>query len=339
MSASNVEQSDQDNIAWRPDYPAIHQQLAPVYQALANWRAAQEIEKRSTYRNAFIALVVAALIALACQFSPDSASVSFFVILIGFIGILIYLIAKLSGQRAAYRQLYKTEIFRRVVEVIAPTMVYHPGKCVEQSFFEESELHRSRIDRYQGEDYFVGKVGKTSLLFSELDVERKETSTDSKGQRTTRWVNVFRGIFMVLDFHKEFHGKTLIQTDVAESAFGWLGRKIQNIGGGLVQLENPAFEKAFKVTSTDQVEARYILTPKMQERMLELRDDWNERIQFAFHRSLLFISLPTSQKWFELHTESTTDHDAEVKHFAAQLLSLLNIVNSLDQNTRLWTKS
>ena len=37
-----------------------------------------------------------------------------------------------------------------------------------------------------------------------------------------------------------------------------------------MKLENPDFEKTFDVYSTDQIEARYLLSPSMMERLLAL---------------------------------------------------------------------
>ena len=66
------------------------------------------------------------------------------------------------------------------------------------------------------------------------------------------------------DFNKHFNVKTYVLTDTAEKMFGFLGKKLQSMNSSrddLVYLENPDFEKQFVVYSSDQIEARYILSP------------------------------------------------------------------------------
>ena len=338
MSASDPSIEAGDEVCWNPDFDALDQSLAPVYAALNELQESYRRKRNASLLHSLFGLLgggLLALIALAVEKSQEIALVVFAAFLIA---VVIYLAVRLGGFGSTYRNLYKNEVFRRVTEAIAPGMTYQPHQCVAQSFFEECGLHSSRIDRYSGEDFFSGSVGRTGVLFSELHVERKETSRDSKGNTSTRWVTVFRGLFVVMDFHKDFRGETMVVTDVAESMFGWLGRKLQNISGDLVRLENPAFEKAFKVRSTDQVEARYLLTPAMQERLLELRETWGHEIQFCLRRSLLFISIPRSDSWFETGNREASSHRSVVQLFTSQLLAVLHMVRVLNLNTRIWTK-
>ena len=55
--------------------------------------------------------------------------------------------------------------------------------------------------------------------------------------------------------------------------------------GKLVKLENVEFEKQFAVYSTDQLEARYILTPQLMERLLAVQSAESGRIRVLFENS------------------------------------------------------
>lgn len=338
MSASDPSAEVAEEVCWNPDFDALDQSLAPVYAALNELQESYRRKQKSSWLHSLFGLLAGGLFSITALAMEKSTEIALVVFAVFVIAVVIYLSIRLGGFASNYRNLYKNEVFRRVTEAIAPGMTYQPHQCVAQSFFEECGLHSSRIDRYSGEDFFSGRVGRTGVLFSELHVERKETSRDSKGNTSTRWVTVFRGLFVVMDFHKDFRGETMVVTDVAESMFGWLGRKFQNISGDLVRLENPAFEKAFKVRSTDQVEARYLLTPAMQEQLLQLRETWGHEIQFCLRRSLLFISIPRSDRWFEIESREPSSHRSSVQRFTAQLLAILNVVRVLNLNTRIWTK-
>jgi hypothetical protein len=130
-----------------------------------------------------------------------------------------------------------------------------------------------------------------------------------------------------------------IEPDVAEATFGWLGRKLQGFSGDLVRLENPDFERAFKVRASDPVEARYLLTPDMQERFLELRNRWSPGIHAALTGSSLHLAIPNRQNWFEPDINAPASHTQQLNDFLQQLVLLLHITEQLDLNTRIWTKN
>jgi hypothetical protein len=243
-----------------------------------------------------------------------------------------------GGSTKAYRAIFKQEVFAQAAQEILPGIRYLPENMVPESQFVAGGLFKSRIDRYRGEDYFVGRVGATDLLFSELHVERKETSTDSEGRTSRQWVTVFRGIYLVADFHKDFRCRVTIEPDVAEAKFGWLGRKLQGFTGNLVRLENPDFERAFKVTSDDVIGAHYLLTPDMQERFLDLRNRWSQGIRAALVDSCLHLAIPLSEDWFEGQKGAPAGATAPLENFLHQLVNILYITETLDLNTRIWTK-
>lgn len=339
MSASDTLPPPLPKIDWQPNLQVIMPKLEAEVQILVKM---QQENERKLARATKIAwgIVAFAVIAVVCIYLRVQS-----LIFAGVVGVIIAVIALVywvcirALQRAVYSAYYKNEVFQRVVKMVAPTMDYQPQAKVAVDHFTASGLFRSRIDRYDGEDMFRGSVGDTSLMVSELRVQRREESRNAKGHTSTHWVVVFDGLFMVLDFHKAFQGHVTIESDFAESTFGWLGRSLQQMSSGLVRLENPDFEKAFKVCASDPVEACYLLTPNMQEYMLELRENWGQGIQFALHQSLMYIAIPTKKNWFDPCLKEQENHHAVVLQFTEDLLSLLRIVETLHQNTRLWSKS
>lgn len=253
------------------------------------------------------------------------------------IGLIVFSVMG-GGAKKTYRDRYKSEVFAEAVKLAAPGMEYFPASSIPQSSFEAGGLFNSRIDRYSGEDCFRGKMGATDLIFSELSVQRRETRTDSKGRTTTHYVTVFKGIYLIADFHKDFACRVKIVPDVAEATFGWIGRKLQGISGNLVRLENPEFEKAFKVTSTDQQGAMYLMTPDMQERFLALRNDWSKDIRAVLMDSSLHLAIPQNTDWFEPNIKAKADDVTVLHSFLVRLMMVLGVTETLDLNTRIWSK-
>ena len=181
-------------------------------------------------------------------------------------------------------------------------------------------------------------MGKTQIWFSEVHAEDRRTRTDSKGRSQTYYVTIFKGLFVVADFHKEFRSELAGLPDVAERNFGWFGRKLQKLGGNLQGMENPEFERAFVVRGKDAVEARYILTLDMQERLLALRQRLGDDVRFAFKESHVFRMFSNSDDWFEPDLKVPADHRHQMRGFLGQMACCFNVVEELNLNTRIWTK-
>lgn len=155
-------------------------------------------------------------------------------------------------------------------------------------------------------------------------------STDSKGHRRERWVDIFQGFFFIADFNKDFQGQTIVFRN------SWLKLKS---GKQRVKLENPNFEKRFDVFSTDQVEARYILTPNMMERLLELDSRFPGKITVSFRNSSVIVAIPDRTNHFETDIWECQLNTDKLKREFATLVSLFQIVHDLNLNLRIWTKA
>jgi hypothetical protein len=334
MSGSN------DNAVQRqPDPAAVARQLKPLLDELEGSRVGA-LARRTTAR--MVGGVVGGcglLLGLLIAVSSSDGPVLGAIVAIGSvaIGLAIYNLMH-GGACAGYLADFKSRAFSEAVRVIAPGVSYTPASEVPIEEFKAGGLFASRIDRYRGEDCLAGMVGATRILCSELRVERRETTTDSKGNRQTRWVTVFRGIYFIADFNKDFNCRVSIVPDIAEANFGWLGRKVQALSSDLVRLENPDFERAFKVCASDQVQARYLLTPDMQERLLAQRAFWNANISIALLNSQLHLAIPLSNNWFEPDIHQPANSGAVFATFLTQLVAILHIPDALDLNTRIWTK-
>lgn len=240
-----------------------------------------------------------------------------------------------------YRNRFKHEFIRTMVGGVAEDLHYEPNASITLEEYHASELYTTGVDRWKGEDLMYGRIGETDVRMSEMHTEYKTESTDSKGRRTTHWHTIFRGLFISADFHKFFHGKTIVRTDVAEKTFGSFGRMFQKplfSSNQLVQLEDPEFEKEFAVIATDQVEARYILSPAMMRRMLDMKRAFASNIQFAFAYSRMFIAIPSTQDLFEPQFAKSLRDEAYLRGFYQQVVGCAGIVEELGLNVRIWTK-
>lgn len=223
---------------------------------------------------------------------------------------------------------YKNNIVNKMIINILPSAEYHKDRGIACNYFTNSLLTTEDPDRYSSEDLVTGKIEETVFSFGEIHAERRYYT--DKGHE--RWEDIFKGIFFIADFHKDFHGKTLVGRDsfIKFTSHSNMHR---------VKLEDPAFEKIFDVYGTDQVEARYVLTPSIMERLVQLNHKISSKITLSFENSMVNIAIPQNKNNFEAPLLSTVLNKKRIEEEFILLINLIEIVEDLNLNTRIWSKS
>jgi hypothetical protein len=259
---------------------------------------------------------------------------------IGILAFSIYKGVRVYNLQKVYRIAFKGHVVAQIVKAVNPSWTYNPERAISPEIYRYSDMFRTDVDRYRGDDLVAGVIDKTDFECSELHTEYKQVSTDSKGRRHERWVTVFKGLFFHADFNKAFKGRTYVSPDMAENIFGKFGQTLQRFSGPapLVKLENVEFEKAFVVHATDQIEARYILTPTIMEAMLRIKQLRNCDVHFSFVGSRVFCALSISGDLFEPKIFREVSNLGEVQDMYSLFKLNEVIVGELNLNTRIWTK-
>lgn len=231
---------------------------------------------------------------------------------------------------------FKERVVGGIVKFLQADLLYDHTRCIPESIYHKSKLYLSNISRYHGDDLVSGMVDKTAIRFCELHTQQVR-----KSGKNTQVVTIFRGLFFVADFNKNFIGETFVLPDTAESTFGGLGTFFQKMNMSrpkLVKLEDIEFEKAFAVYGTDQIEARYILSTALMQRIMEFRKKTRTTISLSFLQSQVYIGIPVNRDLFEAPMFSTLVNYTMVVDYYNYLALCIGIVEDLDLNTRIWTK-
>ncbi|MBI3137708.1 MAG: DUF3137 domain-containing protein [Sphingobacteriales bacterium] len=228
---------------------------------------------------------------------------------------------------------FKGIIVNRVIQFIDPSLKYNPRLSISKEDYMSSGLFVERPDRYTGDDYIEGMHGKTVFCFSELHTER-QVNTD----KSSHWETIFKGLFFIADFNKHFSGRTYVWRE-GRPQVNFLTRIFSSFASGLekVKLESVEFEKRFTVYSSDQVEARYILTPSFMERVVRLQDRMGEEVSLSFVNTNIYVAIPIREALFEPSVFSANDF-SRVEDFRTTLQIVYDIIDELKLNQRLWTK-
>lgn len=193
----------------------------------------------------------------------------------------------------AYKTKIKSKVFPDIFKYFGKSFKYQincPFSVEEYNPFGIIPYHTSE----KNEDYIQGTYKGVGLKLFESYLTKKSGS--GKNRRT---VVVFRGMFLELTMNKNFKGKTLVQRNVGKF-LGWVTDKFDGDEMQAVHLEDPEFEKQFTVRSTNQVEARYLLTTSFMERLKQLSDLFGgERIECSFYQKKVLFKVHSTKNRFE----------------------------------------
>ena len=144
-------------------------------------------------------------------------------------------------------------------------------------------------DRASIEDHVLGEVDGVPFELAEAFLEKKV-----RRDKRDEYDLVFRGLVARYAFPKRFAARTIVRGDRGFlNALGDAGA-----GGERVHLEDPRFEERFDVFSSDQVEARYLLTPAFMERLVRLADASDGPMQAAFDGNDLLLVIDGRRGYF-----------------------------------------
>lgn len=238
----------------------------PPYHAASIEEAVAEVEeKRKTYarntHSAKVRIAVTALVSLVV--SPILENITGFPFMyLGFliaVPVIFLHLYVIKVMRADFQSSVKYGLIKKVIHSLHPNLRYSPDTFVHPVHFIEANLYpKEKITKYTGKNYIFGEVGETSVSFSEIHAERKRNAP------------IFNGLFFVIDFHKPFDESLYITRNTGKTPSLFLSHEPNNNEESLehVVLENPVFQARYVVRASNQIAARYILTPSFMERIV-----------------------------------------------------------------------
>jgi len=234
-----------------------------------------------------------------------------------------------------YNNNFKESIINPLVKSIDESLVYSKGEHISQEDFVKSELLKVP-DSVSGDDYVSGEIEGVKIEFSDSKAQTKSIDKDKKVKYST----YFKGFFIKSSFNRSFQGKTFVLPETSLSTFGsFFGNWIQSMKtnkGELVKMDNDQFEREFVVYSSDQVEARYILTPIMMERLLDFKKKSIHPIYISFIDDCIHIIIDNNKNNFEATLfRSILDYDIAFEYILNIHLAS-SLINNLKLNEKLW---
>lgn len=292
--------------------------LKPLLQSLEQYRAenANKIKNRL-----FGALIYSPFIIIGIL------SLNAFILLLTSLPAVFFLGFAFQKYLSALEYLehhFKEEILRKLLEFMFDDYEYIADQKINKSVLEKSMLFPYNIKTIRGDDFMRIRIGESSIMFCETTIG---SSYNSK---------MFKGVFISATFNKDFSSKTFVFSKNLISIFQ---RIIKNLLFDFqkVKLEDVEFENEFQVLSSDQIEARYILTPALMQSILNYKHKADKKISFSFVDDRLYCAIPIREPLFEPPLFTAFDLDVIKDNFEPIKL-FTDLVEDLHLNLRIWSK-
>lgn len=236
---------------------------------------------------------------------------------------------------------YKQKVIPELIHAINPDFVYSPDKFIEQTAFDESQLFTYQtMYSYKGDSLVEGIVDDCLFQFCQLKAKVKNVKK-SQGKTEIEIKEIFNGIFYVTNFNKSFKGRTVIVPDYARQILGFnFGEMVNEVlsqpGMQLVKFEDNEFEKKFAVYSTDQIEARYILSTSLVLKIRELQKRLNNEIRIAFIHNKLFLAVPYETDFLRPNIFRKINNRETIEIIYDKLQAFTDITHDMRLNVKIW---
>ena len=175
----------------------------------------------------------------------------------------------------------------------------------------------------KSDDCFKGSYNDTGYSIEEF------TAIYGSGKHRT---TVFKGAVVTIRMHKPFNGRTVITSN---SMFHHSpSRELHH-----TELEDVEFEKKFDVYTDDDVEARYLITPSLMERLNNMKLAFRaDKISVSFYNSKIYIALHTNKDLFSIGSlkKQVCDYE-QFNTMFDEIYSIVKLIDyfKLDQKTGL----
>lgn len=292
--------------------------LQPALEPMEKYRI-EMVQKIKN--NLFFAIICSLLIVLGAM---SKQPILIFILSIPAFCFLGFAYQTFSKMLSLLTNQFKNQILPELLSFLFDDIEYIAGQRIAKSVLEKSMLFPNQIAIATGEDFMQFKLGETMIMFC-------ETTVLSNRKRV-----VFNGIFISASFNKNFISKTFVLPSKLSTFYHRIKKQLL-YDFQRVKLEDMEFSKEFIVLSADQVEARYILSPSLMQRILDYKRKTKKGISFSFVDNHLYCAIPNYIDLFETTLFEPFDLPFIKKNYNPLKL-YTDLVEDLNLNLRIWSK-
>ncbi len=195
---------------------------------------------------------------------------------------------------------------------------YDPQKFLEVKLLQKANIFK--FDEVSGSDYVQATYKGVNIKMSDIEISSATDVAFSKGNLAGSEELHFSGLWIVCDFHKKLSTElTLFERRGIGKLFTF----------GSTQTEYSDFNKKFYISTQNQHEAFYILTPHMMEYIIKMdkKADGDTYMSFL-QEGKVHIAINSGMNAFELANLSTNANELR-ERFRNEILYVTDLIDEL----------
>ncbi|GAA0890963.1 hypothetical protein GCM10009122_06420 [Fulvivirga kasyanovii] len=262
-----------------------------------------------------------------------------------------------------YRDAFKKDLVEWILRSINESFIYKADQKIPQQKIEQAQIFDNRIDDYRGEDHIQGNISGVEVEICEgrLFVDKQtfksiskelansiisftgevvisllggETGDDDGDGDNRNLIEFFNGLLMQADFNKQHSGS--IHVIPIETSKNWFVSKSLFHGKGKVEMDNEEFNKVFSTYTTGELEAHYVLSPKLMQALLEINSQVKGGIYIAFSSGKLFFGIDWKKDLFEADFNKPLTSETDVEYIVSQINFFEILIKQLALDRKIW---
>ena len=283
-------------------------------QSLEDERAA--LQKAVKKANIIAAVVGTSVGALVARFWDEVAPGVFFGISVyGVVGALLT-----ASKKRNFRSNFKSRIVASIAKSFGLSYDESGGLTADEFF----EIYDCYINEQSSEDMMSGEVQGVRVRFSDFYAAEKVRTKNG-----TRTDVKFQGVLFIADFHKRLNCEVRVCHKNSRNL-----RKY----GQRANMDDVKFEEFFDIYTTDQVGARYALTPLLMQRLTEIYLRLGSQINAVLKEDKIYVAIETWRDNFEPRIDCSLKQDATIELYVDEIGALVGIVSELNLNRKIWSE-
>lgn len=239
--------------------------------------------------------------------------------------ILAFLGRNIRKQEAKIKELTGQYIVKGVLSEKIDIVEYAPTHYINEEFVRRCSI-LPNFNKIHGSDYISGNYRGRKFVYCDLLLQWKTKERDSKGRRRTRTTTLFRGNLMKMELGKDIGGFVQIKerknprksNGFFENIFG------ASVSHNSIETENVAFNNQFKIKTSDDHLAFYILTPQFMESVMRLDELADGYTNIEFRDTSVVVALDNGRDSFEI--KKTLGSQRRLKKYRQRFREELEVI-------------
>lgn len=305
------------------------EEIIPILKSYKQQKEKADEKNRYDYLGAALCFLSLITFLLACSGSVER----FYSMILVIVSVLVCLLgssimepmrAELQNNELKKKLFFKKKCMSKLLRVLGNIKWYNNCEVIKTDEIYKAGLFKVIANRWT-DDEFVGEYQGVKFRMSETTF------------RINDFIS-FTGVILVFEANKSFESHTIIVSKLAPDR-----HRTFNLES--VILEDPVFCRDYNVYSSNQTEARYLITPTFMERFRKLKVAFKTTdIACAFLKNKIIFALDVegllglSKNLFEIDAYSAfTDGRKAINIFYNELTSVLDMAAyfKLDEKTGL----